>query len=138
MTSLLLGLRLRGLLEVDFVTFDMRRACLIALLSFLEAGNSNSACRVRASAGDFLSMDLDGFAELRGNGRSGAYVVGQDGTIDDMEAYHVQSIHQAEERWHNCCILVLEPNFSVEQYQCRGSCNEVQLEPIGINSLSIN
>jgi hypothetical protein len=76
-----LGLRLRGLLEVDFVTLDMRRACLIALLSFLDAGNSDSACCTGGSDWDFLSMDLNGFAELRGNGRSGACVAGQNFTI---------------------------------------------------------
>ena len=77
MTSLLLGLRLRGLLDVAFVTLDMRRACFIALLSLLVAGNSDPACCFGWSVFDFLSMDFEGVAELPGNGRSGAYGTSQ-------------------------------------------------------------
>lgn len=62
------------------MTLDMRRACLIAFLSFLEAGNSDSTCCVGASDFDVLSMDFDGFAELLGNGRSGACAASQENT----------------------------------------------------------
>lgn len=51
---------------------DMRRACLMVLLSFFEAGNNDSACCVAVFDSDFLSIDFEGLTELPGNVRRGA------------------------------------------------------------------
>ena len=88
-TSLLLGLLRRGLVDVDFVTFDMRRACFIALLSFFEAGNSESPGWLVVP--DFLRMDFEGLADDSGSLRSGACLLGQkriSGEVFIIPTYH--------------------------------------------------
>jgi hypothetical protein len=86
--SFLLGRRLRGFVDTGLVILDMRWACLMARLSFLEAGNNDSACCVRAS--DFLSMDFEGLAAFSGRERRGAYVSCQKRTAVCFCTYHIQ------------------------------------------------
>lgn len=84
-TSFLFGLRRRGFVSLDFVTFERRLACFMRRLSFLLVGKSGAdlvdgfewALEVGAEELFCLRLDFEGSAVLEGRGRRGAMLLCQ-------------------------------------------------------------